>query len=109
MLLIYTTLPSMDIARNIALALITERAVACANMIPFVHTLYEWNGQIQQGQEVILLLKTSATKESEVYSRIRALHPYECPALFSLTPTRVNALFETWIEETCECRPSLSC
>ena len=100
MILIYTTIASLEDAQALAQTLLNERLIACANLIPGMQSIYLWEEKVEQNTEVFILFKTTHALESTVYDRIRALHSYQCPALFSLTPSHQCSIFESWIQQS---------
>lgn len=46
---LYVTAASMNEAKTIAKALVTDRLVACANIIGDIQSVYWWDGAIQEG------------------------------------------------------------
>ena len=97
MKVIYTVFPSLETAQEICRVLVAKRLVSCANIIPCVNSIYWWDDSVCENQEVIALLKTCLSNEEMVYQELSALHPYDCPALFSVTPDRVYPDFLKWV------------
>ena len=62
-------------------ALLDERLVACANLLPGMLSLYEWKGERAEDDEVGALFKTDAALLDRAIARIGELHPYEQPAI----------------------------
>ncbi|MGE3278926.1 MAG: divalent-cation tolerance protein CutA [Candidatus Altimarinota bacterium] len=87
-------------ALKIAKALLEERLVVCANMIPGVESMFWWEGTIQKASEVLLLMKTKHSLVSKVMKRVKALHSYECPVMEVFEMKDGNPEFLQWIEET---------
>ncbi|GAB3096967.1 divalent-cation tolerance protein CutA [Lysobacter terrae] len=83
-LLAYSTCPDAASADVIARALVTERLAACVNRLPAVQSTYRWQGQVEQADEVLLLIKTTADRLDALTARLRALHPYELPELIAV-------------------------
>jgi periplasmic divalent cation tolerance protein len=106
MVLVYTTVSSVEVAQTIARSLVKENLVACVNLIPSLFSIYEWEGEINQEPEVMMLLKTTQAVENRVYQRIQELHPYRCPALFSVLPSQILPQFQGWVEK--QCRPEVN-
>ncbi len=73
--------PDLDSARTIARATLTARLAACANITPGVHSLFHWQGAIEEEPEVILLLKTRAALLDELVTCVTAEHPYDLPVI----------------------------
>lgn len=94
---IYVTCADTQQAENIARALVGERLAACANVLGAIRSFYWWNGQVQEGGEVALVLKTRRELVSAATQRIKALHSYECPCVVALDITDGNAEFLDWI------------
>ena len=76
--------PSRIVAEQIAEQLITEQLAACVNLMPGITSVYQWQGNIEQEDEVMLLIKTSAEIFEELSARIETLHPYEVPEVIAL-------------------------
>lgn len=83
-LLAYSTCPDAASADRIARALVNERLAACVNRLPGVQSTYRWQGQVEQADEVLLLIKTTADRLDAMTARLRALHPYELPELIAV-------------------------
>ena len=93
---VITTVASRDDARRIAKALVERRLVACAQ-ISEIESLYHWDGALQDDREFRLLLKTVDTQYDAVEQAIRALHPYELPAIYALPIDRIDASYAQWV------------
>ncbi|MCB2072744.1 MAG: divalent-cation tolerance protein CutA [Novosphingobium sp.] len=79
--LIWCPFPDQDSASAAANTLLDERLVACANMIPGMVSLFEWNGERDEARETGVVLKTNAVKLDRAIARLAELHPYEEPAI----------------------------
>ncbi len=95
--LLYVTTGNDDEAQRIASALVRERLVACANIIPGMQSFYWWQGEVQNDTEVVLIVKTRAALVATVTERIRTLHSYECPCVVELPVASGNPAFLDWI------------
>lgn len=96
---LYVTAPSMEVAERIAQAVVRERLAACANIHARMATVYRWEGQLEQGEEVPLLLKTTASAVRALTERVVALHPYACPCVLALPIESGHPEFLRWIGE----------
>lgn len=96
--LIYITVGTLEEARKIGRCLVEERLVACVNIINNITSMYWWEGDIQNDQEVILIAKTTQRMVPEVIERVKSLHSYECPCIVALAVDAGNSLFLDWIE-----------
>ena len=57
---VYATFGSDEEARRIARTLVEERLAACANILAPCHSIYRWQGKIEEAAEVPALFKTRA-------------------------------------------------
>lgn len=93
-----TTCPDMEVADTIASALVGERLAACVNILPGARSVYEWQGKVEKGQEVVLLIKSRSDKLSVLEARLLELHPYELPELIVVPLVGGLAPYLSWIE-----------
>ena len=78
------TVPDAEVGRRLARALLQERLIACANLVPGVASLYRWEGELQEEDEVLLVMKTRSGLVPRLVARIPELHPYELPEVLAL-------------------------
>jgi periplasmic divalent cation tolerance protein len=96
--LIYCTCPDMPSAQRIAQHLITEKLAACVNILPGVHSVYEWQGQIESAQEHLLLIKSPQQHYAAIEAAIKQLHPYQLPEIVAVSIERGSDEYLTWID-----------
>lgn len=96
LMLVYTTVSSAQDARRLANLLVGEGLCACAQSNA-IHSTYVWDGALQQDYEHRLLFKTHVNAHDALVARLKALHPYELPAIYSLKADQVDAEFERWV------------
>lgn len=94
------TAPDAETAAQVARALVTDRLAACVNVIPGLRSFYEWEGEVQDDQEVQLLIKTRSSRTEKLEARIRELHPYDVPEILFLTIGGGSADYLDWIRQT---------
>jgi periplasmic divalent cation tolerance protein len=97
-LVVLTTLGSEGEARRLAATLLETRLIACATILPGARSLYRWKGELKEEAEVVVLLKTDASKWEALVSAIRASHPYEVPELLALPVERGLDTYLSWLK-----------
>jgi periplasmic divalent cation tolerance protein len=95
--LIYTTLPTLDDARRVGEALVAASLAACVNMFPGMISIFEWKGVREEASEVAMIIKTRAALVDQVLAETKRLHPYELPALLVLPSEGGSAEYCDWI------------
>jgi len=102
MFFVYVTASSEAEATLIACSVVEERLAACANLLGAIKSIYWWEGELCEGKEVMLVLKTSSVRKSELIARIKQLHSYDCPCIVCLPIADGNPDFLDWIREETE-------
>ena len=74
-LLALSTFPDAEIARRISNQLVSERFVACANILPAIESIYRWKEKIESGNETLVFFKLSEDRQSAFQDKLRSLHP----------------------------------
>lgn len=101
--LVLTTVPDRGVGEGLARRLVEERLIACANVLPGVTSVYRWEGEVARESEVLVLMKTTASRVAQVFRRIGELHPYEVPELVAVSVDAVAAAYGGWVrDETSE-------
>jgi periplasmic divalent cation tolerance protein len=96
-LVVVTTLGSEQEARTLVRKLIEARLVACGTLLGGARSIYRWEGEITEEPEVVVLLKTDASKWEALAAAVREHHPYEVPELLALPVDRGLDLYLSWL------------
>ncbi len=94
---IYITTGSMDEAKGIGRALVSERLAACVNIIEPITAIYWWEGEIQEDKEVVLIAKTQEALVPDLVEKVTALHSDDCPCVVGLPVAGGHRPFLDWI------------
>ena len=97
---VFVTAPERESALAIARQVVEESLAACGNVIPNVTSVFRWNGKVNEEEEVLLILKTSAVKSPALIARVAELHTYEVPEVLCL---RVEDGFGPYLDWVAEC------
>lgn len=98
MQLIYTSCATRSEAEKISLSLIEKDLAACCNIIEGVTSFYKWEGEIKEGREVVILIKTTTEAAKKVETHIEKLHSYDVPCVFSIKTEKCSKKFLKWVE-----------
>jgi periplasmic divalent cation tolerance protein len=93
--------PDLKTARALARAALQAHLIACANLIPKIESHYWWQGKIESGAEVLLVLKTQKAKLPALEKLILVKHPYETPELLVLPVSAGNHRYLDWLNQSC--------
>ena len=94
---VYTTYPSLVEAERAGRALVEKRLCACVNILPGMVSHYCWNGAIERGEEVVMIIKTRASLAARVTAAVKEMHSYTTPAILVLPIESVEHTYLNWI------------
>jgi periplasmic divalent cation tolerance protein len=98
--LVLVTAPDLKIARSLATQALTARLIACASLVPKVESHYWWQGKMESGQEVLLILKTKKSQLPALEKLIHAAHPYETPEFLAVPLAHGSQGYLAWLADT---------
>jgi len=104
-ILVYCTCPDAESANAISRQLIAQGVAACVNMLPAVHSSYLWKGVIETSEEILLLIKSSKERYSDLEKIILSLHPYELPEIIAVSVERGLPNYLHWVKQ-CTVKPT---
>ena len=104
-LLALSTCPNLEVARELATALVEQGLAACVNIVPGVESIYRWQGKIVQDGELLLLIKTQSKVLDALRRSLRTLHPYEIPELITFEIGDGLQEYINWITTSTEVSP----
>jgi periplasmic divalent cation tolerance protein len=103
--MIYVTTKDGDEARRIGKLLVQSRLAACVNVFEQMHSIYEWNGELQEDLEAVMIAKTIEAKVPAVIEAVRRSHSYQIPCILALPVKDGNPDFIDWIAQQVKVAP----
>ena len=95
--LVFTTCPNAEVAQSIARQLVDERLAACVSVLAPCRSVYVWQGQRCEDDEVPLLIKTTAAGYPALEAVIRRCHPYELPEIVAVDIAQGLPAYLSWV------------
>jgi periplasmic divalent cation tolerance protein len=96
---VYTTYPSLVEAEQAGRALVECGLCACVNILPGMISYYRWQGAIERGEEVVMIIKTRAALTEPVRAAVKEMHSYTTPAILVLPVEGGDPAYLGWILE----------
>jgi periplasmic divalent cation tolerance protein len=103
--LVYTTYPSIVEAERAGHSIVEQRLAACVNILPGMVSHYWWQGAIERGEEVVMIIKTRASLAARVCAAVKEGHSYTTPAIMVLPVDEVDPAYLGWLMAETEAAP----
>jgi len=97
---LHVTMPDKERAASLARALVDEGLAACVNIVPGVKSIYQWEGRLQEDEEVLCLIKTRPAVFDRARDRILQLHPYEVPEILAIAVADGSPAYLDWLKKS---------
>jgi len=98
-IVVLVTAKDSDEAQRIAKGLLELKAAACVNIVPAVKSFFWWEGKIDSGDEVLLIIKTKKKLFPKVIKTVKALHSYSVPEVIALPIAAGSNDYLKWVEK----------
>jgi periplasmic divalent cation tolerance protein len=102
-IVVLVTASNGDEAARLARALVEQRHAACVNIVPGLHSIYRWQGRVEEAGEVLLIAKTARHLLPAVTRLVHSLHSYTVPEVIALPIGGGAAPYLEWL--AAEVRP----
>lgn len=97
-LIVFCSVPP-DAADRLARLLVEQRLAACVQALPGLRSTYRWQGELQQAEEALLLIKTTAERYAALERTLAAHHPYELPEILAVDASAGLPAYLRWLGE----------
>ncbi len=91
-----TTLESREQALSLARDAVEARTAACVQVIGPITSVYRWQGEMEETEEFLCLLKVPSEGMEKLVQFVRERHPYDTPELTAVGSTFVDERYLAW-------------
>jgi len=96
--IIYSTTGSREEAQKIGNYLVENKIAACVNIIPNVESIYNWQNELHQDSEFLLIIKTDAKFKNDIQNMFEKIHSYDLPELIMINIQDSSADYLRWMQ-----------
>merc|ERR1712242_579707 len=93
----FVTAPNKDVAKSLAGGLVEKKLAACVNVIPGIISVYEWEGKIENDDEVLMMIKTRTSRIPELTDYVKTNHPYDVAEVITTSIEQGNQPYLDWL------------
>jgi len=99
--IVLVTTPDLKTARRLAKSALEARLIACVNLVPGVESHYRWQGKLERGREVLMIMKTTRPRLAALEKMILARHPYDTAEFVVLPLSGGSKRYLDWLARCC--------
>jgi periplasmic divalent cation tolerance protein len=96
-LIVCSSWPSLDLATAAGEAAVAAGHAACCQTGPPVHSIYRWEGKVEQAQEVMLTGKTTVRAWPGFCAFLKSRHPYQVPEIMAWPVSHGLPAYMDWV------------
>ncbi len=96
-IIVLVTIANKSEAERIVQHLLTERLIACANIIGPVTSFFHWSGKDERAKEYLALMKSRSDLFDKLAEAVKKLHSYEVPEILALPVTAGSETYLDWL------------
>jgi len=86
-------------AEKITDVLVTNRLIACGNILSNVTSIFRWDDRITNEEEVLVIAKTHKSRFDQLLHKVKKMHSYSTPEVIGLPIVAGSAEYLNWIVE----------
>ena len=90
-------IPRLSRRRQAGRALVERRLCACVNILPGMISHYRWQGAVERGEEVVMIVKTRASLFEQVRAAVKEMHSYTTPAILVIPVESIDNAYLDWL------------
>lgn len=101
-IVVFITTPSFEEAKKIANYLVENKTAACVNIVEKVSSTFFWQGNIENYEESLMIIKTKRNLFGKLKEEVKKLHSYSVPEIIAMPIIEGSEDYLNWIDEALE-------
>jgi periplasmic divalent cation tolerance protein len=98
-LLVLCTFSDVAEAKICAKALVKQNLAGCVNLITGVTSFYQWEGELKEDTECLLVIKTTQANYETAESFLKANHSYDTPEIIAVPIVKGSTDYLNWLND----------
>jgi periplasmic divalent cation tolerance protein len=94
---VLVTASGLEEGNKITSIILEKRLAACVNIVPKISSLFWWQGKIDAADEVLLIIKTRASRVRDIIDAVKGVHSYSVPEVIALPVMAGHTDYLDWI------------
>ena len=98
-IVVFITASKEDEAVTIARALVEDRLAGCVNIVRNIRSIYRWQGNIEDDNEVLMIAKTKKKLFKALEKKVEELHSYDVPEIIAMPIAEGSNDYLKWLKD----------
>jgi periplasmic divalent cation tolerance protein len=95
--LVLCTFSDITEAKVCAKELVKQHLAGCVNLITGVNSFYQWEGELKEEAECLLVIKTTQANYENVESFLKSNHSYDTPEIIAVPIIKGSEDYLKWL------------
>lgn len=95
-IIIETTYPNLEAAKILATTLLQKKISPCVHFHP-INSTYIWEGVVENGEEILVRIKSNLSHYSHIEKLIKETHSYENPEIIATEIIQGSKTYLNWL------------
>lgn len=96
-IMVFITVADKSQAEQLGQVLVEKKLAACCNIIDPITSIFHWQGQTCHEREVLMVLKTVASRFDALAMEVKKRHSYETPEIIAVPVVLGTADYVEWV------------
>jgi periplasmic divalent cation tolerance protein len=96
--IVLVTTATREEAEKIVQHLLSEKLIACGNIVGPVTSFFRWSGKVERAEEFLTLMKSRKDLFAKLSESVKALHSYEVPEILAVPVVEGSRSYLDWLE-----------
>ena len=98
-IIVLITTASEEEAATIGRAVVQQELAACANILALKKSIFQWEGEIAEEQECLMIVKSRLDLFDELSMAVKRLHSYKVPEIIAIPIVKGSPDYLNWVIE----------
>lgn len=99
-IIVLVTTASEVEATTIGKTIVKQGLAACANIIALKKSIFQWEGQIVEEQECLIMMKSRSDLFDDLAMAVKRLHSYKVPEIVAVPIVHGSQDYLKWVMES---------
>ena len=99
-IIVLVTTASEVEATTIGKTIVKQGLAACANILALKKSIFQWEGQIVEEQEYLIMMKSRSDLFDDLAMAVKRLHSYKVPEIVAVPIVQGSQDYLKWVMES---------